>query len=407
MLKEILNIQEKLKSTNISVWLMYNTENTDNYLTSYISPLLSVGSYCIISQKNTYILVHDLNKDNIPPEESEANNIFWLTYTNKVDLEEKLSYVFEKLGFVHEIALSYSTLNDKNTDMLGHGQYVEITKQIKKIYNNYNKKIRFKSAERIMYKLASSKSELEIDRLKLISKITLYIIEQTFLNIKVGMSEIQIANLMRKVTKDTMKLYIKSNDIVDYEFAWENCPMVLTGHNLTKGGHTLPSSKKLIKGDTIYIDFGICVIFKDSKRLCTDMQRMGYAIKSNETTVPKYIKKVFDTLVESIELGMEYMKPGVKGYTIDKIVRDNILKHGYPNYNHATGHPVGELVHDVGSILTMKTNKMSKIELAENGVYTLEPRIGIVNGGSIEEMIQVTKFGGIPICEAQKKIYIV
>ncbi len=101
------------------------------------------------------------------------------------------------------------------------------------------------------------------------------------------------------------------------------------------------------------------------------------------------------------------MRPGVKGYVIDDIVRQKILKEGYPDYNHATGHPVGSQVHDMGAIISIKSSKRANIDLVEDGIYTLEPRVNIPNGGSIEEMIQVTKYGGIPICKTQKEIYIV
>ena len=63
------------------------------------------------------------------------------------------------------------------------------------------------------------------------------------------------------------------------------------------------------------------------------MQRMGYALKKNEINVPKNVQKVFDTLVNAIEDGIDEMKPGVKGYKIDSIVRKQILKKGYPDYN--------------------------------------------------------------------------
>ncbi|MEG0872708.1 MAG: hypothetical protein RSE00_01930 [Clostridia bacterium] len=68
---------------------------------------------------------------------------------------------------------------------------------------------------------------------------------------------------------------------------------------------------------------------------------------------------------------------------------------------------VGSEVHDAGAIISLSTSKRANLELIENGVYTLEPRINIPNGGSIEEMIQVTKYGGIPLCNTQKKIYLV
>lgn len=189
--------------------------------------------------------------------------------------------------------------------------------------------------------------------------------------------------------------------------AWRDCPIVLLGENLAKGGHSLPSDKKLEKGDTIYFDFGIKAFFEDGEVLYTDMQRMGYAKKYNQDNIPKSVKKVFHSLVSSIEEGMENMRPGTKGYEIDKIVRGKIIKSGYPEYNHATGHPVGLEVHDIGAIISKKTNKRAMLELVENGIYTLEPRVNIANGGSIEEMIQVTTYGGVPLCLPQTKLYIV
>ena len=101
------------------------------------------------------------------------------------------------------------------------------------------------------------------------------------------------------------------------------------------------------------------------------------------------------------------MKPGIKAYKIDNIVRGKILGKKYPDYNHATGHPVGLNVHDIGAIISIKNSKRSNLDLVENGIYTLEPRIAIENGGSIEEMIQVTKYGGVSLCNVQDKLYIV
>ena len=132
---------------------------------------------------------------------------------------------------------------------------------------------------------------------------------------------------------------------------------------------------------------------------------MGYVLQQDEKEAPKSVQKVFHTLVTSIEEGIEEMKPGVNAFKIDQIVRGMILQEGYPDYNHATGHPVGEDVHDMGAIISVKASRRARLPLVENGIYTLEPRVNIANGGSIEEMIQVTKYGGIPLCDTQKKLY--
>ena len=404
MLKKVQNI---LKMFSKDVWILYNHENSDKYFCKLISENLSTSSICFITKKDIYILINELDSKNIDSIKYKDENLHIIIYSTNTSLQEKIEDVIADLKFPKEIALSYSTMSDKNIDILGHGEFIAFSKLIRKPYVKYNKKVKFSSAEKIIYELDSEKTSLEINRLKILATITNKILEKTFNSIKISSTEIQIANLTRQITQDTMKTLINKLEIVEYDMAWDNCPIVLTGVNLAKGGHSTPSDKQLLSGDTVYFDFGIKAKFSDGMVLYTDMQRMGYALKTNEEVAPKNIEKVFNTLVDSIEEGMEYTKPGVKGYVVDEIVRQKITKAGYPDYNHATGHPVGRQVHDSGAIITLKISKRSRLGLVENGIYTLEPRINIANGGSIEEMVLVTKYGGIPLCDTQKKLYLI
>ncbi len=398
------NIQNLLKKYDKKIWVMLNDENSDYFFKNNITDKLSTYTICIVTQEKSYLIVNKLDEENVNFINIDRDNVY--IFNTKDELLNILEDIFAKSSFPNTVSLSYSTIGDVNTDIISHGKYLYITKQIKYIYLKYKRKVKFDSAENIMYDILAKKTDLEIKRLKLIASITDRILEETFKKIKISMTEIDIVSLTQKCAKDIMKLYIGSNDIVSYDMAWENCPIVLTGENLEKGGHSLPSDKKLMINDTIYFDFGIKVTFNDNTSLYTDMQRMGYA-KQKEDSIPENVQKVFNTLVYAVENGIEEMRPEVKGYEIDNIVRGKILKEGYPDYPHATGHPVGRNVHDVGAIISIKGSKRSKMSLVENGVYTLEPRINIVNGGSIEEMIQVTKYGGMPLCNTQKKLYIV
>lgn len=398
------NIQNLLKKYNKKIWVMLNNENSDYFFKNNITDKLSSYTICIVTQERSYLIVNKLDEENINFVDIDKKNIYIFNTEN--ELLNILEDILANSLFPTTISLSYSTVGDVNTDIISHGKYLYITKKINNIYSKYKKKVKFDSAEDIIYDILAKKTDLEIKRLKLIAKITDRILEETFKKIKISMTEIDIVSLTQKCANNIMKLYIGSNDIVSFDMAWDNCPIVLTGKNLEKGGHSLPSNKKLMINDTIYFDFGIKVTFNDNTSLYTDMQRMGYAMKKGES-IPENIQKVFDTLVFAIEDGIEEMRPDVKGYEIDSIVRGKILKEGYPDYPHATGHPVGRNVHDIGAIISLKGSKRSKMSLVENGIYTLEPRINIANGGSIEEMIQVTKYGGIPLCNTQKKLYIV
>ena len=63
------------------------------------------------------------------------------------------------------------------------------------------------------------------------------------------------------------------------------------------------------------------------------------------------------------------------------------------------------MAHNPGTSISPFGHKRSNLKLQENGVYTIEPRIQIENGGSIEEMILVSKKGTKTLCERQEKIY--
>lgn len=408
----LTNITELLKKYNKKVWIMINDSGSDKIFSKYLFKGLDTKTICIISQNKVFLIVSSLDKDNLAKitHNKEDNKLIEkYIYNTSEELSSIIEDVIAKLYFPNDICLSYSTMADNTVDILSHGTYINLTNLIKVPYKKYSKKVKFSSAEYIIYDLISKKTDKQIKRLKKLASITDYILKKTFSRISVGLTEIQIVKLTSKITDEVMEEVTskKNNEIMYYDMAWQNCPIVLTGENLAKGGHTLPSNKTLKYGDTIYFDFGIKVEFYDGEILYSDMQRMGYAKSDDTKPVPKNVVKVFNTLVKSIEDGIDEMKADVKAYTIDNLVRKQILKAGYPDYNHATGHAVGLNVHDSGAVISLKSCKRANLNLIENGIYTLEPRVNIVNGGSIEEMIQVTKYGGVPLCDTQKELYIV
>lgn len=399
------NLDDLLRKYQKEAWIMLNEDHSDPIFEKYISSSLSTYTIGIVSLKGTYYLINQLDAKNTLKLKIDPAHIF--IYTTIEELKEGLEKILGELNFPKTLSLSYSTMGDKNTDILSHGRYLWLTKMIEECYHKYHKKVGYDSAEELIYDIASQKSPKEIARLRLLASISSRILENVFEEMTIGMTEIEIVNLVQRVSQNVMKLYIGSHKIVSFDMAWEDCPIVLTGRNLAKGGHSLPSRKKLGRGDTIYFDFGLKVIFEDDMTLYTDIQRMGYALREKESKPPKRVLQVFQTLVEAIECGIEEMRPGIKGYEIDELVRGKILKKGYPDYPHATGHPVGNEVHDIGTIISTKNGKRARMPLIENAVYTLEPRINIANGGSIEEMILVTKYGGEPLCQTQKKLFLV
>ncbi len=406
MRDNILKLQDALKKYNIKMWLIINKDNNDEIFCRYISKNLYTKSFLFVLQNKCILLIDSQDKNNKDIKELVKCGVKVYVYESQYEMLDTIEEIICSTDYIGKIALSYSTLLDKDADIMLHSDIVKYTGILRKIYKKYHKQVRFCSSEKIIYYFLSQNSKKRLERIRLASKITDEIIEQTMRNICVNMSEIEIANLVIANMHNISKKYI-NDDLIKTDVAWDNCPFVLIGKNLSLNGHTPPSDLVLKRGDTLSIDFGIKAIFSDGKSVYSDMQRMGYALNVNESTPPDKVKEVFCTLRDSIDDALDYMKPDVKGYAIDEKIRNKIVKSGYPNYFHASGHPVGLRVHSIGTIISSKLEPRAKIGLVESGVYTLEPRIAAQNGGSIEEMVEVTKYGGVPVYKLQKELYII
>ncbi len=400
----LIDLIKSIKN-NDTIWVMENRENSDKFFKEYVTDKLFSSTYVIVSSELVYVFVHKLDEGNVHVLDENYSRVY--IYSTAEELRVKLLEVLKELSFPKQMLLSYTTMSDENTDIISYSSYKRVTKLFRSMYKENDKKIKVNSAQMNIYDIISKNTKEDIERLKKLASITDKILKESFYSIKVGQSEKDIALNTKNITKKIMDNKKESLKLLSYDFAWDICPIVLVGDNLQKGGHAEPSNTRIKKGDTIYYDFGISATFEDGKTLYTDMQRMGYMLKDNEKDAPGDVKKVFNVLVESISDGIKSMKPGVKGYKVDNIVRSKIVKNGFPDYPHATGHPVGKEVHAAGALISYRTGKRAKLNLVENGVYTLEPRVNIKNGGSIEEMILVTNSGGIPLCNIQKELYLI
>lgn len=387
-----------------SVWIMYSAENGDPYFKKFVSAKTVVPAVSILSKGEKYLILHSLDYENARDFAGEV-----IVYSGESSLVSSICNVLKKLNYPSNIFLNYSDKRDSQTDVIGYGTYRFLHDNILNYYNYSGiSEPKFSSADEIIYFLMDSKTDEDIKYMKIAARRAFDILNVAFNNIKVGMTEKQILNLVHNIFMKK-PMYFKNHGIIKEEFSWEKelCPVVLVGKNLKKGGHSCASDTALKRGDTIYFDFGVTIHLKNGKKYSSDIQRMGYVLNFNEKKAPEKVQKVFDTLVNAIEIGIKNMAPDKKGSDIDKLVREIITKAGYPDYNHATGHPVGETAHSPGTSLSPAGHKRSGMFLRENGVYTIEPRIQIENGGSIEEMIRVTKSGGEPLCPTQKTLYLI
>jgi len=274
-----------------------------------------------------------------------------------------------------KIAIDYST-DDVTSDGLTYGMYMILSD----ILADHKKK--FMSAENIIQKLRGRKSKTEIELITKSCEMTKGIYERIGSQIKVGMVETEVQKMFHD---EVAKLGVVT--------AWQahSCPAVDAGPD-KEIGHAGPKPDIKIKaGHTLHYDFGVKL-----HGYCSDIQRMYFFGK--EEDIPEELIHAFETVHGAITRAAEFIKPGVKGFEVDKIARDYVIERGYEEYGHALGHQVGTKTHDGGTLLGPLWERYRDIPkgvVEENMIYTLELNVKTKNYGyvSIEEDIVITKEG--------------
>jgi Xaa-Pro aminopeptidase len=409
-MKDIKKIQQTLEREMVDAWLFINDAGKDPYFKKYIAPNTSVITVAVITKKDVTVFVSGLERELIEAHVLDAN-IKVFSREKGDTLNDLMVKYFEYNSELKKIALNYSTMNDASTDILGHGFYKYYTDMLIESVNHLEEKS-FLSAENIIYALIDSKTEEEIKKLSISAQRALEILENTFPHIKVGMTELQLIELVHEITEKTRDKFLEKYKgyVIEENYSWEEecCPIVLTGKSFEKGGHALSTETIIDYGNTVYFDFGVCLTFDNGDRFSSDIQRTVYKLRQEEQDAPLHIKQRFEDIINSISIGIENIKIGMYGYEVDDLVRSYLLKKGYPNYDHSTGHAIGEEAHNPGTNLTPSKTGTGALKIQPNGTYTIEPRIPLENGVSIEEMVVVRENGKVDtLCNRQTKIIMI
>lgn len=253
---------------------------------------------------------------------------------------------------------------------------------------------RLVSAEAVISAMRGRKTPAEQERVRKAVQITDEIFKNTFTQIKVGMSEIEVGEMMQSLASE-----------YKVELAWpaEGCPAVNSGPN-SPVGHSGPTTIKLERGHILHFDFG--VKYED---YCSDIQRVCYILREGETAAPAEVQRGFDTIRMAVEKSCEAMKAGATGNSIDIISREIVTDAGYPDYPYALGHQLGRVAHDGGALLGPLWEKYGdspKQKLEVGQIFTIEPGLAVSGYGYIglEEDVVITENGAEYLGEPQKEI---
>lgn len=158
--------------------------------------------------------------------------------------------------------------------------------------------------------------------------------------------------------------------------------------------HGVPTDSKLNKG-FLTIDFGARL-----NGWCSDTTRTLCIGRPDDEMI-----RIYDTVLEAQNAGIEAAKAGVKGTDIDGAARRVIEAAGYGKYfGHGFGHGLGLEVHEAPN-----ASASNDQEIPEGAVISAEPGIYLPGryGVRIEDVIYITRDGCENITNLSKKLLIV
>ncbi len=390
ILEKIDQAVKILNEKDIDMWMTFVRE-TGNMKDPMMDMIVGThatwqSAFIITKSGETHAIIGSLEFENMKSTGTYKNIHPYLK-----SVKEKLLEVVGKIN-PNKIAVNYSR-NSILADGLTHGMYLELMDHFKD--TGFADKL--VSSEEIVAALRGRKSPKELALMKEAIKEALKIFDEVTGFIKPGVSEKEIADFVLDLVEKK-----------DFGLAWdkEHCPAVFSGPD-TAGAHASPTERKVQAGHVINMDFGVKI-----NGYCSDLQRTWYVLRHGEDKAPYEVEKGFNVIKESIQMAADALKPGKKGWEIDLVARENILKHGYEEYPHGLGHQLGRFAHDGGALLGPKWERYGNlpfITIEEGQVFTIEPRLTIDGYGiaTIEEEVVVTNNGCEFISDRQKDLYLI
>jgi methionyl aminopeptidase len=153
--------------------------------------------------------------------------------------------------------------------------------------------------------------------------------------------------------------------------------------------HGIPSERRLKNNDIVNIDVTVIVDGWHG-----DTSRMFYVGKNVGIKQKRLIQVTYDTMM----IGIEMIRPGVKLGDIGFAMQNHAHKHNYSVVREYTGHGIGTIFHDEPSVPSYG-KPGTGVVLEEGMFFTVEPMINAGAHGTI-----LSKFDGWTVTTRDKSL---
>ena len=252
-------------------------------------------------------------------------------------------------------------------------------------FNEYLKNTKLVTTDRLIIKQRAVKDSHEIKNLKEACLITDQCFEMIIKNIKIGVTEKEIAF--------RMELYLKEKG---YDFSFY--PIIAIDKNSAIAHYNTRSgnNEKVKDGSVILIDFGV-----KYKKYLSDMTRMVFAGQIDNEIANTYQKLEIIEEKTIQHLATLKSRNNYSCKNIDKYCRELLIDQGLPTFSHSTGHGVGLDIHEYP-----KVSYTSDDELKPNQIITIEPGVYLNNkwGMRVEDTVLIDEnMNPVVLTKANKK----
>lgn len=239
---------------------------------------------------------------------------------------------------------------------------------------------------RLLHEVRAVKNKKELENIVKAQRISEKVLRDVLKSLKLGASEIQVQNFIKKQ-------FVKYGaSILSFS------PIVAFGKN-TANIHHGPNDTKLKLGDIVMLDFGTTV-----NHYCSDMTRtyfFGDLTKINNKKLNSKEKKdkekqeklfkIYKDVLHAQEKAIKLLQKGEKNAKkIDTSARQDLAEKYKNNFKHGLGHGVGTVIHEWPNF---KPNTTDMLPIG--CVMTVEPGIYIkgLGGVRIEDMVHIKTKG--------------
>jgi len=222
---------------------------------------------------------------------------------------------------------------------------------------------KFTPIKKLIEDLRQIKSPEEIENIKKAQLITQKAFKQILKTIKVGQTEVEIAEKLRLIITSLGAQGLAFDSII------------ASGPNSALP-HYATGYRKIKKGDTLLFDFGA-----KFNNYCADFSRTVFIGRANSVQ-----QNTYSHVANAQQLAIKKIKAGQNAKDIFNISHNYFKKLGLDNnFIHSLGHGIGCQVHEKPSL-----SKKSKDKLENGMVFSVEPGLYFNWGGvRIEDLVYI------------------